>query len=332
MIRRAILVAALVAAASAARATESWHTAPLYGADVRSLAIDPRNPDRILAGTSAGQIYRSDDGGANWGAAGAPLPFPGWVAGSLGFDPNRPTRLWASLWGIWGGGLVAWSEDFGRTWAVPHPVREDEQVYALALVPGRTGVLFAGTRRGVYKSTDDGANWIKVSGSYPEMENVSSLYVEALAPDTVIAGTWHRAYRTDDGGVTWRGIFNGMFDDTEVFSLQPVPWKAGEVWASTCGWVYRTGDLGEKWTRYKDGFSERRTPSFAAACSPARSAACTPPTTTARTGGGSPSRISPCSRWRATLRDRSGFSSAARAPACGARRMAATPSRAPTPG
>ncbi len=259
----ALLAVLCAALAGSVAASEPWLLAPLYGADVRSLAIDPRDPDNVIAGTSAGQVYRSRDGGATWRDAGASLPFPGWVVGSLGFDPNRPARLWAALWGIWGGGLVAWSEDLGRTWAVPHAVRAEEQVYALALVPGQVGALYAGTRQGVYKSTDDGASWLKVTISYPEIENVSSLYVDALSAQTVIAGTWHRAFRSDDGGATWRGVFTGMFDDTEVFSLQPVPWRAGEVWASTCGWVYRTSDLGERWTRFREGFSERRTPSFA---------------------------------------------------------------------
>ncbi len=242
---------------------ESWQTAPLWGADVRSLAIDPRDPDIALAGTSAGHVYRSTDGGATWKDAGARLPFPGWVVGELLFDPNRPKRLWASLWGIWGGGLVAWTEDHGKTWTVPHPVRDEEQVYAIAFVPGAPGVLYAATRRGVYKTTDDATSWYVVTASYPEIENVNSLYVDALNPQTLIAGTWHRAFRSDDGGSSWRGIFTGMFDDTDVFSLSPVPWKAGELWASTCGWVYRTANLGETWQRHKEGFSERRTPSFA---------------------------------------------------------------------
>jgi photosystem II stability/assembly factor-like uncharacterized protein len=258
-----LLLTGLGSERALAATAEPWRPAPLYGADVRSLAVNPRDPDDALAGTSAGQIYRSRDGGRTWSDAGAPLPFPGWVVGSLSFDPNRPARLWGSFWGIWGGGLVAWSEDLGRTWAVPHPVRAEEQVYALAPVPGEPAVLYAGTRLGVYKSVDDGASWVKVTISYPEIENVSSLYVDALSPQTVIAGTWHRAFRSDDGGSTWRGIFTGMVDDSEVFSLHPVPWRAGELWASTCGWVYRTSDLGGKWTRYSEGFAERRTPSFA---------------------------------------------------------------------
>lgn len=250
-------------AAEAPPAVLEWRPAPLYGADIRSLAIDPRDPEIVLAGSSAGQVYRSDDGGATWADAGAALPLPGWVVGTLAFDPNRPGRVWAALWGIFGGGFVVHSDDLGRTWQHPHPVREEEQVYTLAPVPGSPGRLFAATRKGVYRSEDEGTSWQLVTAPYPEIVNVSSLWVDPLDTRTVLAGTWRRAYRSDDGGNTWRGVFTGMLEDSEVFSIQPVPWNRGELWASTCGWVYQTLDLGGKWQRFQTGLAERRTPSFA---------------------------------------------------------------------
>ncbi|HZI63423.1 MAG TPA: hypothetical protein VFE44_01515 [Thermoanaerobaculia bacterium] len=269
--RAAGLTLALVLAATAlpgvAAPEAAWQTAELWGADVRSLAIDPRQPDTVLAGTSAGHVYLSRDGGRRWAPAGAPLPLPGWVVGTLLFDPNRPERLWAGLWGIWGGGMVVYSEDLGKSWRNPHPVHEEEQIYALALVPGQPGRLYASTRTGVYLSTDDGERWRHITAAYPQIHNVSSLYVDALRPRTVIAGTWRRAYRSDDGGATWRGIFTGMVEDSELFTIQPVPGRPGELWASTCGWVYQTKNLGENWTRFKEGFQNRRTPSFLALAS-----------------------------------------------------------------
>ena len=139
----ALLLAAAPPAGGAATAGAiphlEWTSAELWGADVRSLVIDPRQPDTVLAGTSAGHVYLSKDGGASWAPAGAPVALPGWVVGTLVFDPNRPSRLWAGLWGIWGGGVVVYSEDLGGTWRHPHPVHEEEQIYALALVPGRDG-------------------------------------------------------------------------------------------------------------------------------------------------------------------------------------------------
>ena len=131
--------------------------APLYGADVRSLAFDPGDPDVAFAGTSAGHVYRSDDGGSSWRDAGDAVPFPGWVVGSLVFDPHRSGRLWVGLWGIWGGGSVAVSDDAGASWALRRDgLPEDDQVYALTAVPGAPGHLLAATRTGVYRTEDFG--------------------------------------------------------------------------------------------------------------------------------------------------------------------------------
>jgi photosystem II stability/assembly factor-like uncharacterized protein len=249
---RALLQLALCAGLSLSPAAAvEWRQAALWGGDVRSLAIDPARPERIFAGTSSGQVLASENGGADWAAAGLPVAFPGWVVSDLLLDPEG--RLWAALWGLWGtGGNVYMSADGGITWAERAEGLPGTQVYRLAAGNGR---LFAATRRGVYGSDDDGTNWVHLTGAHPEIEKVSSLLVDGA---TVLAGTWRRAYKSEDGGTSWRGVFAGMVLDSEVFSLQPGP-SAGEVWASTCGWVYRSLDHGVSWRRYQQGMDERRT-------------------------------------------------------------------------
>src|SRR6185295_16780460 len=120
------------------------------------------------------------------------------------------------------------------------------------------------TASGVWGTLDGGKSWRRLTADLPEIGKVSSLLVDPLRPATLFAGTWRQAYRSDDGGTTWRGVFDGMVLDSEVFTLTPVPGRPGEIWASTCGWVYRTLDGGGRWERFKEGFEERRTTSFAA--------------------------------------------------------------------
>src|SRR6185436_2012325 len=43
-----------------------WQMTGPFGGDVTVLTIDPNNADRILIGSSDGQIYRSTDGGTIW--------------------------------------------------------------------------------------------------------------------------------------------------------------------------------------------------------------------------------------------------------------------------
>ncbi|HEX4960095.1 MAG TPA: YCF48-related protein [Thermoanaerobaculia bacterium] len=260
-----VFLCALPAWSAGSSAGPAWSSLPLWGGDVWSLAITPQDPDVVFAGTSAGQVYLSRDGGRTWIDAGPTLPFPGWVVSSLRFDPNKPSRLWASLRGIWGGGHVASSDDQGRTWASrSQEGLPNEPVYTLALVPGHEGRIYAGTASGVYGTEDGGKTWRHLTADLPEVQKVTSLMVDPDQPDSVIAGTWRQAYRSDDAGKSWAGVFEGMVLDSEVFSLTPVPGKPGEIWASTCGWVYVTRDRGGKWERFKEGFEERRTPSFAA--------------------------------------------------------------------
>lgn len=242
-----------------------WRSAPIWGADVRSLVIHPTRPDTVLAGTSSGQVYLSTDGGEEWRPAGPYLPFPGWVVSALVFDPNRPGRLWAGLRGVWGDGLVSVSDDLGKTWLPRVGDLPDLPIYSLALVPGlapgQEAKLYAGTLDGVWGSENGGETWAKLSGATPEMAKVASLLVPEDRPGTVIAGTWRRVYKSEDGGRTWRGVFEGMYLDSEVFQLIPTR-RPGEVWAPTCNWVYQSLDGGETWRRFVTGMDERRVTSF----------------------------------------------------------------------
>jgi hypothetical protein len=259
----AVLLGLLLGGPSLATASDGWRAAPLFGADVRSLAFDPLTPGRVLAGTSSGQVYESLDGGVHWGPAGARVPLPGWVVSRLEFDPYRRGRVWAALWSLWGAaGGVSVSDDGGRTWEGRGDGLPGSQVYTLAVAKDRPDEILAATRHGVWRSRDAGASWEDLTAGWPDIGKVTSLLIDPYDPDVLYAGTWRRAYRSDDRGATWRGIFDGMVLDSEVFSLRAGPLGEGDLWASTCGWVYHGRDRGGRWQRYSNGMAERRTPSF----------------------------------------------------------------------
>lgn len=242
---------------------DGWRAAPVFGADVRSLAFDPQSPGRVLAGTSSGQIYESTDMGGSWSTLGGRVALSGWVISDLQFDPHHPGRVWAGLWSLWGSdGAVVVSDDGGRSWQARDGGLPSQQVYALALATDRPDELWVATRDGVWASTDAGRSWRHATRALSKMGKVTSLLVDPYRPDVIYAGTWRRAYRSDDRGATWRGIFEGMVLDSEVFSLRPGPRGEGDLWASTCGWVYHGRDRGARWQRHTNGLKERRTPSF----------------------------------------------------------------------
>ncbi len=229
-----------------------WKRGKLFGADVRALVIDEKNPDTMYIGTSTGEIYSTKDGAASWHNPRAGVPFPGYIVDNLVLDSKN--RLWAASWGLWGGGVIAVSADGGVTWSRRDAGLEEFSVRALAIDPQDANRLVAGGLTGVHRSEDSGKSWTKIS----DQINVESLAIDPRDKDRIYVGTWRQAWRTDDGGVTWKHIANGMVLDTDVFTIRIDAKNADNLWVSTCGWVYNSPDRGETWTRFKEGFNNRR--------------------------------------------------------------------------
>lgn len=232
-------------------ASAQWRRAGLHGADVRALIVDQQSPDTFYLGTSSGDVYVSTDGAKSW-VAPRSTPFPNFVVDNLLLD--RKGRLWAAAWGLWGGGVVAVSEDGGRTWARRDKGLEDFSVRAIAVDRRNPDFVVVGGLTGVYSSTDSGRSWNKIS----DQINVESLAIDPRSSERIYVGTWRQGWRTDDGGKTWKHIAEGMVLDTDMFSITIDPKNADNVWVATCGWVYNSLNGGDKWTRYREGFNNRR--------------------------------------------------------------------------
>lgn len=250
--RKLWLILVLVSLGFTATAAAGWTRAGLYGADVRALVIDPKKADQFFLGTSQGEVYVSSDAGASWKNPRISTPFPGYVVDNLVIDPKG--RLWAAAWGLWGGGVIAVSNDGGLTWSRRDGGLEDFSVRAIAIDPADSDRVVVGGLDGVHLSVDAGKSWEKISNQV----NVESLAIDPRDSKRIFVGTWRQAWRTDDGGKTWTHIANGMVLDTDVFSMQINPKNPDSVWASTCGWVYNSPDSGNTWVRYREGFKNRR--------------------------------------------------------------------------
>ncbi len=246
--RKLLILLLLVATPLSAQ----WRRAKLFGADVRALIVDPSHPDTLYLGTSGGEVYVSHDAAKTWSNPRVSVEFPGYVVDNLVID--RDGRLWAACWGLWGGGVIAVSADGGHTWSRRDAGLEDFSVRAIAVDPRDANFVVAGGLTGVYRSTDAGHSWEKIS----DQINVESLALDPRTHDRIYVGTWRQGIRTDDGGKTWKLINGGMVLDTDMFAITIDPVNPDDVWVATCGWVYNTVNRGDLWKRYRDGFDNRR--------------------------------------------------------------------------
>jgi len=234
-----------------------WRMIGPEGGNVRSLAYDPSNPQHILLGTSAGQLFASDDGGASWQFFAHLAKGDDYVLDHIIFDPTSPSTIYVAGWGLFNDneGGVFRSDDGGKIWR-ELPGVHGKSIRALAMAPSDHNTLVIGALDGVFRSRDGGATWERMTPEHPEvmenhssMKNFVSVAIDPQNPDVVYAGTRHLAWKTSDGGRDWHNIKDGMLDDSDVFSIIVDPKIPSRVYASACSGIYKSDNGAELFHR-----------------------------------------------------------------------------------
>jgi photosystem II stability/assembly factor-like uncharacterized protein len=132
---------------------------------------------------------------------------------------------------------------------------DDAEVRAIAVHPGDPQVIFAGTQRGPYRSSDGGEHWTALGFPDAGMA-VWSILFHPRDPKIMYVGTAPAAvYRSDDGGDTWRRLRAltppgrvAMSFPTRVIRLAADPSNPRELYAGLeVDGVMRSVDGGESW-------------------------------------------------------------------------------------
>ncbi len=232
-------------------AASDWRLIGPEGGDVRSLSYDPSNPHRILLGTSAGQMFLSEDGGASWSLFTHLGPNDDYVLDHIIFDPTHTSTIYVAAWSLFNSdeGDVFRSDDGGRTWRALKGVH-GKSIRALAMAPSDPKTLVIGALDGVFRSRDGGETWQRISPeSYTDIKNIESLAIDPQNPDIVYAGTWHLPWKTEDGGATWHSISKGIAFDSDMFSIIVDPRDPQVVYASACSGMYKSLNKAEYFHR-----------------------------------------------------------------------------------
>ena len=240
---------------------QQWKPLGPEGGDVRSLAFDPTDPDRMFLGTSAGQLYISTDGGHTWARYAHLGNAADMVLDNIVIDFENPRIMYVAAWSVEaGGGDLFISHDGGRNWET-NPALHNKSIRALAMAPSDHQLLVAAALDGVYRTRDAGDGWERISPeNHAEIKDIQSVAIDPVNPEIIYAGTWHLPWKTEDGGRHWHNIKKGVIDDSDVFSIIIDPANPATVYASACSGIYKSQSAGELFQKIQGmPFSARRT-------------------------------------------------------------------------
>jgi photosystem II stability/assembly factor-like uncharacterized protein len=210
-----------------------------YGSySLGAVVVDPKNSNVIWLGTGENNnqrsvsfgdgIYKSTDAGATWTRMG--LENSEHIQNIL-IDPRDSNVVYVSaigpLWNAGGDRGLYKTVDGGKTWKAVLTISPDTGVTDVVMDPANPNVLYAaayqrrravgqliggGPESGLYKTTDGGAKWTKLTKGLPTVEiGRIGLGVNWKNPKTVYAlVTAQRGqggfFRSDDAGASWTRI------------------------------------------------------------------------------------------------------------------------------
>jgi len=254
---------------------------------IGDVAVAPSNPNIIYVGSGEGLqrpdlsvgngIYKSTDVGKTWQHLGLTDVQQ---VGAVVIDPQNPDRVFVAAMGHpYGANTergVFRTIDGGKTWQKVLYVDENTGAVQVAINPKNPNIVFAdlwagrqgpwengewnGPNSGLFKSTDGGQTWKKITKGLPTTEQGLGRIGFCIAPSnpnrmyaTVDAGQYGGMFRSDDGGESWYSISNdgrywGRGSDFAEVKVDPqnedIVYTANVV-------VWKSEDGGHHWADFR---------------------------------------------------------------------------------
>jgi len=188
-----------------------------YGGRIRSIAIHPTNPDLVYIAAVSGGVWKTTDGGNTWAALKDDME--NLAVCSMVMDPANPNIIYAGTGeGYFNGDAqrgegIFKTTDAGTTWTQLTSTKNISYYYVNKLmIDQSTNALYAGTRKGLYRSTDGGNSFTTIlsSGTGADV-HCTDIEIAYTSPSTLFAsfGLFNDAviWRSIDGGSSFQSNF-----------------------------------------------------------------------------------------------------------------------------
>ncbi len=188
-------------------------------ARVNFLRFHPLNSNIMWTGSPTGGLWKTTNGGQNWATNTDYLTIIG--TSDIAIHPTVPDTMYLATGDANGTGAalalasigVLKSSDGGLTWnttGLTWATSLNQNIYKLLINPSNPRIVLAGTKNGMYRTTNSGTSWTFVqNGAFTDIEfkpgNPNVVYASSGINTGV--GTF---YRSTNAGQTWTAISSGL--------------------------------------------------------------------------------------------------------------------------
>jgi photosystem II stability/assembly factor-like uncharacterized protein len=184
-----------------------------------SILFDPDVRGKVYYGTFPGGFYVSTDGGHTWKDSSLGIGNDG-IFSSVVMQPQNHKIMFAGSYN----GVVT-SKDGGMTWTnTSNGIPSEQWPYTLAIDSNNADIMYICTKNGqnkgfayrnsfngvVMKSTDGGANWVKIMNGLDDKTEFYNLIIYPLNHDILFLSTNRGVYVSQDAGKSWKAANTGL--------------------------------------------------------------------------------------------------------------------------
>ena len=241
----------------------AWST--IFGGDGMDNTLDPLNNQVIIGASQYGNIYYSNNGGANGTVVGSNPNNENaeWVTPIVA-DYNHPGVMYA------GNENVVKSTDGGQNWTTLGSIYSDPvthsntEISALAVSNTNSNVIYAARRvryefnlKGiVFRSVNGGTSFVNITNNLPDTLYYTSMDASPTNSNeacVTMAGfaSGCKVFKTTDGGASWSNISYNL-PNIPVNCVKYVP-GTGQIMIATDLGVYLLTSGATSWSSYSQG-------------------------------------------------------------------------------